>query len=60
MHIEIKVYRSTVGAGAIGYVFTPEAQQRGGYEPTPQGENAIDCTAGGAIVDALSELLEKV
>lgn len=46
--------------GYIGYIFTPEAQQRGGYEPTPVGENAIDCNAGGVLVDTLSDLLEKV
>ena len=65
--MDIKV-RSTqrltfVGAysnGYIGYIFTPEAQQRGGYEPTPVGENAIDCNAGSALVDALTDLLEKV
>ena len=46
--------------GEIGYIFTPEAQQRGGYETTPENENAIDCNAGGVFVDALSDLLEKV
>jgi len=46
--------------GMVGYVFTPEAQARGGYEPTPAGNRSIDCTAGATFVEGLSALLEQL
>lgn len=46
--------------GMVGYVFTPEAQEHGGYEPTPFTNDSIDCTAGTTFVDGLSGLLEQL
>jgi len=44
--------------GNVGYLFTPEAMETGGYEPTPVLYSHQDCTAGAAIVDGLCNLLE--
>ena len=49
---------STYSNGNVGYLFTPEAQESGGYEPTPVLYSHHDCTAGAAIVDGLCNLLE--
>ncbi len=46
--------------GNVGYLFTPEAQETGGYEPTPVLYSHMDCSAGAAIVDKLCELLEDL
>ncbi len=46
--------------GYVGYLFTAEAQETGGYEPTPVLYSHHDCTAGAAVVDGLCSLLETM
>lgn len=46
--------------GNIGYVFTREAQERGGYEATPCGGSVTDYTAGQVLVDGMSRLLNEL
>jgi len=65
--MEIKVHSAErltfVGAytnGSAGYIVTPEAVRRGGYEATPCGGSVAESSAGDVIVDGLCALLEKL
>lgn len=46
--------------GQIGYVGTPEAYMRGGYETTPCGGSIVEVDTGAKIVDAAVELVNKL
>ncbi len=51
---------STYSNGNVGYLFSPEAQERGGYEPTPVLYSHQDCNSAAAFTDGLCQLLEKM
>ena len=46
--------------GQIGYVGTPEAYVRGGYETTPCGGSVVEVDTGAKIVDAVVKLLNTL